>query len=58
MQGGNKLLCQTENGEINIGSCYANFSKFETDSGYLNLKSIHKFAEVDIHGKGSLNMSE
>lgn len=55
---GDDLTCQTNCGNIITDSCYVEKSKFETSTGKLELKNVHKTSEVHIHEAGELKMSE
>uniref|UniRef100_A0A1A9W9P8 Adhesin domain-containing protein n=1 Tax=Glossina brevipalpis TaxID=37001 RepID=A0A1A9W9P8_9MUSC len=53
---GDRCTCKTVEGNINTNCSYVEFSKFETSSGSLFLKNIHKHTEVAVNQKGKLNM--
>lgn len=55
---GDSLTCLTKCGNIVTESCYVEKSKFETTTGKLDLKNVHKISEVQIHEAGELKMSK
>ncbi|XP_017469775.1 PREDICTED: uncharacterized protein LOC108361631 [Rhagoletis zephyria] len=54
---GDQLNCKTDAGSISTSSCYVEESKFETNSGSLQLRNVHKKTEVDVHKGGELIMT-
>ncbi|KAH8300666.1 hypothetical protein KR018_006205 [Drosophila ironensis] len=55
---GDNLKCSTKAGSILTDCCYVEKSRFETQTGRLELKNVHKTSEVHVHQKAELNMSE
>jgi hypothetical protein len=54
---GEKLVVTTEQGAIHTKSCYSTDSHFKTQTGDLQLKSVHKNCKVDIATFANLVMS-
>ncbi|KAH8394791.1 hypothetical protein KR222_006030 [Zaprionus bogoriensis] len=54
---GDSLSCLTKAGNIVVDSCYVEKSKFETTTGKLELKNVHKVSEVQVHEAGELKMT-
>lgn len=55
---GDNLNCSTKAGSIITDCCYVEKSKFQTETGRLELKNVHKTSEVHVHKSAELNMSE
>ncbi|XP_030557105.1 protein FAM185A [Drosophila novamexicana] len=54
---GDSLKCSTQAGDINTDCCYVEKSKFETTTGRMELKNVHKTSEVYVHQSGDLKMT-
>ncbi|EDW85675.2 uncharacterized protein Dwil_GK23203 [Drosophila willistoni] len=54
---GNVLNCSTQSGNISTDCCYVEKSKFQTLTGRLELKNVHKTSEVFVHQVGEINMT-
>jgi len=54
---GDSLRCSTKAGSIKTDCCYVENSKFETKTGQMELKNVHKTSEVHVHESGDLKMS-
>lgn len=54
---GDSITCKTTEGNITTNCSYVELSKFETNTGALDLKNVHKKTSVHVHEKGKLNMS-
>lgn len=54
---GDYITCKTMSGNISTNCSYVESSKFETDTGSLDLKNVHKKTEVFVHQQGELKMS-
>ncbi|ALC41541.1 CG8187 [Drosophila busckii] len=54
---GDRLTCSTKAGNINTDCCYVDQSKFETTTGQLELKNVHKHSEVHVHQAADINMT-
>ncbi|XP_075169097.1 uncharacterized protein LOC142241243 [Haematobia irritans] len=54
---GDEILCRTDCGNITTSCCYVESSTFQTNSGHLELKNIHKTTKVHVHREGNLKMT-
>ncbi|XP_034479351.1 protein FAM185A [Drosophila innubila] len=54
---GDSLKCSTKAGSIKTDCCYVENSKFETTTGQMELKNVHKTSEVHVHDAGDLKMT-
>ncbi|KAI8128745.1 hypothetical protein FF38_09972 [Lucilia cuprina] len=54
---GDNITCKTCRGNITTNCSYVESSKFETDTGCLDLKNVHKKSAVYLHQKGDLKMT-
>ncbi|XP_001361357.3 uncharacterized protein [Drosophila pseudoobscura] len=54
---GDSLKCSTKGGNIITDCCYVEKSKFQTKTGRLELRNIHKTSEVHVHDSAELNMT-
>ncbi|KAL7737763.1 hypothetical protein ACLKA6_006153 [Drosophila palustris] len=54
---GDSLRCTTKTGNIKTDCCYVENSKFETTTGQMELKNVHKTSEVHVHEAGDLKMT-
>ncbi|XP_065367599.1 uncharacterized protein LOC135960283 [Calliphora vicina] len=54
---GDRITCKTNQGNISTNCSYVESSKFETDTGCLDLKNVHKKSAVFVHKKGDLKMT-
>ncbi|EDV37979.1 uncharacterized protein Dana_GF13727 [Drosophila ananassae] len=54
---GDNLNCSTKAGSIITDCCYVEKSKFQTETGRLELKNVHKTSEVHVHKSAELNMT-
>ncbi|XP_030376622.1 uncharacterized protein LOC115625617 [Scaptodrosophila lebanonensis] len=54
---GDSLNCSTKDGGINTDCCYVENSNFQTETGRLELKNVHKCSEVHVHRAGELKMT-
>lgn len=54
---GDSLRCSTKAGSIRTDCCYVENSKFETKTGQMELKNVHKTSEVHVHESGDLKMT-
>ncbi|XP_022223676.2 uncharacterized protein LOC111074961 [Drosophila obscura] len=54
---GDSLKCSTKAGNIITDCCYVEKSKFQTDTGRLELRNVHKTSEVHVHQSAELNMT-
>lgn len=55
---GDVITCKTKQGNISTNCSYVESSTFETDSGFLDLKNVHKKTKICVHQKGDLKMSK
>ncbi|KAI8040085.1 uncharacterized protein LOC128254184 [Drosophila gunungcola] len=54
---GDSLNCSTKAGSIVTDCCYVENSKFQTQTGRLELKNVHKTSQVHVHQSGEINMT-
>ncbi|XP_033151948.1 uncharacterized protein LOC117135665 [Drosophila mauritiana] len=54
---GDSLNCSTKAGSIVTDCCYVEKSKFQTQTGRLELKNVHKSSQVHVHQSSDLNMT-
>lgn len=55
---GDSLTASTKAGSIITDCCYVEKSKFQTQTGRLELKNVHKSSQVHVHDSADLSMSE
>ncbi|XP_017024884.1 protein FAM185A [Drosophila kikkawai] len=54
---GDSLTASTKSGSIVTDCCYVEESKFETATGRLDLKNVHKTSQVHVHDSADLSMT-
>nr|XP_016941236.1 uncharacterized protein LOC108018228 [Drosophila suzukii] len=54
---GDSLNCSTKAGSIVTDCCYVEKSNFQTQTGRLELKNVHKSSQVHVHQSAELNMT-
>ncbi|XP_016992787.2 protein FAM185A [Drosophila takahashii] len=54
---GDNLNCSTKAGSIVTDCCYVENSSFQTQTGRLELKNVHKSSKVQVHQSAELNMT-
>ncbi|XP_016972432.1 uncharacterized protein LOC108039841 [Drosophila rhopaloa] len=54
---GDNLNCSTNAGSIITDCCYVENSKFQTQTGRLELKNVHKTSQVHVHQSAEINMT-
>ncbi|XP_020806653.1 protein FAM185A [Drosophila serrata] len=54
---GDSLTASTKSGSIVTDCCYVEESKFQTETGRLELKNVHKTSQVHVHDSADLSMT-
>jgi len=54
---GPSLDISTDNGDINVSSCYSDQSKFSSQTGHMDLRNVHNDSYVAVYEEGDVKMT-